>query len=282
MPTRLLRDGILSSETVDSLSPMAEIFYRRLMSVVDDYGRFYAKPSLLKSYCYPLRGDSVKESDISGWLDECCKTSPPLVLYYPNEGKPVIEVQNFKQQIRLKEGSKFPTVGTPMNVACKSDAKHEPSTSKAGAHLCEGVFGVECEVGPAAGGDTLFDSTPPPPPPKALASFDDFWAAYPKRQAKGDAERAWKKIRPDTALFDRMLAAIKAQQANPTWADPTFIPHPATWLNAKRWEDEVVVAGTGPPASSRSDPGFEDKTPTIIPGDPASMALLEKMARGEA
>jgi hypothetical protein len=39
MPSRLLREGILDSEAVNALSFAAEVFYRRLMSVVDDFGR---------------------------------------------------------------------------------------------------------------------------------------------------------------------------------------------------------------------------------------------------
>ena len=42
MPNRILRDTILRSERVARLSPTAELFYRRLMSVADDYGRYYA------------------------------------------------------------------------------------------------------------------------------------------------------------------------------------------------------------------------------------------------
>ena len=45
MPNRILRDGILMSPRVNVLSSEAELFYRRLMSVVDDYGRFSAHPT---------------------------------------------------------------------------------------------------------------------------------------------------------------------------------------------------------------------------------------------
>ncbi len=48
MPNRILREGILTSERVNLLSWEAEVFYRRLMSVVDDYGRFHAHPALLR------------------------------------------------------------------------------------------------------------------------------------------------------------------------------------------------------------------------------------------
>jgi hypothetical protein len=71
----------------------------------------------------------------------------------------------------------------------------------------------------------------------SLEKFDIFWAAYPRKTAKGTAEKSWKKIRPDEQLLEEILAAVAKQKS--TWTDPKFIPHPATWLNAKRWLDGV-------------------------------------------
>ena len=71
MPNRILREGILDSEAVNKLGPQAELFYRRLMSVIDDFGRFDARPTVLRSRCYPLQLSSVREADISRWLAEC-------------------------------------------------------------------------------------------------------------------------------------------------------------------------------------------------------------------
>ena len=71
MPSRIVREGILTSERVNSLTPHAELFYRRVMSVVDDYGRFSANLSLLRASCYPLKLDSVKEDSIKKHLAEC-------------------------------------------------------------------------------------------------------------------------------------------------------------------------------------------------------------------
>lgn len=83
MPSRLLREGILDSEAVNELSFPAEVFYRRLMSVVDDFGRFDGRPSVLRSRLYPLRVESVREADISRWIAECEKAGL-LVLYAVN------------------------------------------------------------------------------------------------------------------------------------------------------------------------------------------------------
>lgn len=71
-------------------------------------------------------------------------------------------------------------------------------------------------------------------------SFENFWKLYPRKIAKGNAEKAWEKIKPDEKLVADIIAAIAKQK--PTWTDPKFIPHPATWLNGKRWLDGVEVA----------------------------------------
>jgi hypothetical protein len=68
--------------------------------------------------------------------------------------------------------------------------------------------------------------------------FGEFWKAYPKKVAKEDAISAWRKIKLDDILFAKMLKAIKDQKLSET--EKQFIPNPATWLNARRWEDEVT------------------------------------------
>lgn len=81
---------------------------------------------------------------------------------------------------------------------------------------------------------------------KPAEAFDLFWSAYPKKKAKGDAEKAWAKVKPDHALSELIIAAVLAQKLSEDWTKDggKFIPHPASWLNAKRWEDEVTPAPT--------------------------------------
>lgn len=105
MPTRVIRDGILTSERVDALSFAEEVFYRRLQSVVDDYGRFYAHPSLVRAACYPLKLNKVSDSDIGKWLTACVNAA--LVRVYPaKDGKRYLEILDFGQRVQSK--SKFP------------------------------------------------------------------------------------------------------------------------------------------------------------------------------
>lgn len=74
--------------------------------------------------------------------------------------------------------------------------------------------------------------------------FTEFWAAYPKKQGKGAAWNAWRKLHPDTSLLAQMIASIQAHRDDPQWLKEggQFIPFPATWLNQRRFEDEPPTA----------------------------------------
>lgn len=72
-----------------------------------------------------------------------------------------------------------------------------------------------------------------------LLLFDEFWTVYPRRVGKADAIKAWKKLKPDRLLLDTMIAAINKQQKTEQWQTEKFIPYPASWLNGRRWEDEI-------------------------------------------
>ena len=70
--------------------------------------------------------------------------------------------------------------------------------------------------------------------------FDDFWKAYPRKSNKSFARKVFEKLKVDQQLFDRMVQAINLQNKT-VWKDKDqqYIPHPSTWLNGERWEDEV-------------------------------------------
>jgi hypothetical protein len=85
---------------------------------------------------------------------------------------------------------------------------------------------------------------------KEPTGFDLFWAAYPRRIGKGAARKAWTRIKPDTQLAAKMLETIGKQKRTPQWKKDggVFIPHPATWLNQERWEDDVEIDKPEPEA----------------------------------
>lgn len=72
-------------------------------------------------------------------------------------------------------------------------------------------------------------------------AFASFWAAYPNRKAKADALKAWEKLKPSEELQASILKAIALQCQGEDWRKEggRFVPHAATWLNGRRWQDET-------------------------------------------
>jgi len=181
MPNRILREGILTSERVERLNWAEEVFYRRLMSVVDDFGRYYARPALLLAACYPLLLKKVSDSDIEKWLSAC--ENAALVRVYPAEdGKRYLQLLDFKQQVRAAV-SKFP----PMPSECAADATQPQSTPPASAHLDVSVFGDVFEDGV----DTRKREKPAgfTPPDWINRAHWDAWHSCPKRKEATDAQK---------------------------------------------------------------------------------------------
>lgn len=69
--------------------------------------------------------------------------------------------------------------------------------------------------------------------------FDIFWGEYPKKKSKANAEKAFAKLKPEEQLFDDLMAGLERAKTSAQWSNPQFIPHPATWLNAAGWLDEL-------------------------------------------
>lgn len=66
------------------------------------------------------------------------------------------------------------------------------------------------------------------------ADFESFWKVYPKKVAKKEAFKAFKKIKtPVSVLID----AVEKQKKSDQWTRDhgQYIPYPTTWLNQERW-----------------------------------------------
>ena len=75
---------------------------------------------------------------------------------------------------------------------------------------------------------------------ESAKNFEQFYAAYPKHVAKIAAEKAYAKALKQ-ATHAEIMAALEKQK--PNFPEPKFIPHPASWLNAGRWLDEIKPVG---------------------------------------
>lgn len=227
MPNRILKESICTSENIDMLSAFQETVFYRLIVNCDDYGRTDARPKILAARLFPLK--EIRTNQIEDALRAL--SSAELVILYTVGGKPFLQMTtwNRHQQIRAKV-SKYPAPDDGIITNDINCNQMQADTSK-------------CPRNP------IQSKSNPNPNPNTSASrcaqgFDEFWIAYPKKQGKQQAEKAFNKIKPDRALLDKMLASIKAWSQSQQWTKDggQYIPMPSTWLNGKRWEDEAPKA----------------------------------------
>jgi len=73
--------------------------------------------------------------------------------------------------------------------------------------------------------------------------FNLWWEAYPLKKGKSTAFKAWQKA--DRLPIDQMLSILHEQITKERqWKNKQFIPHPSTYLNQERWEDEITIQQT--------------------------------------
>jgi hypothetical protein len=82
--------------------------------------------------------------------------------------------------------------------------------------------------------------------PELKAGFELFYEAYPRKQGRQAAIKAWDKLNPDTGTTAKIMRAIEVQKQSEQWRreNGRFIPCPATWLNGRRWEDQLTPPTT--------------------------------------
>lgn len=69
--------------------------------------------------------------------------------------------------------------------------------------------------------------------------FETFYKAYPRKVGKANVEKWFNKNKPDEELMNKILTSLEEHKKLKQWQDKQFIPHPYTWLNQKRWEDDL-------------------------------------------
>ena len=84
-------------------------------------------------------------------------------------------------------------------------------------------------------------------------TFDEFYKLYPRKVGRFMANKSFKKLsRRDKMLaYDGLLNYIGFWEHNKT--EKQFIPHPSTWINQRRWEDEIELPKTKEQKSKNID-----------------------------
>ena len=75
--------------------------------------------------------------------------------------------------------------------------------------------------------------------------FCKFWDMYPKKVARVSCVKLWMKLKREE--MDLIIGVLPNHCDQESWIKDggKFIPNPSTWLNQRRWEDEIKVSSKG-------------------------------------
>ena len=249
MPNRILKESIRESESINVLSDKAEICFYRLITFADDFGLFKSDPVLVLAGLFPRK--DYRKTQVILWLNEIANAG--MIKFYIGQD--------------LKPYGSFATWSRHQQQRAERP-KHPKPEEKRGDFFLS-LDGMLQEINTIRyqmiSDDIRFPRNPNPNPNPNLAqskpNFARFWACYPKKKSKGQAEKAWKTINPDEQLLATMIAAIEQAKKSEQWQKDSgqFIPYPATWLNAKGWEDgaEVEVSPSSKKFSAKTCKNIE-------------------------
>ncbi|GEM_PF-4497879 len=121
-------------DSVNKLSLLAEVFFRRLWNKADDFGRYDGRPLILKAELFPLR--DIRIPDISRCLLEC--EIAGLIVNYKADGGTYLFIKNFNQRVRAAK-SKYPqppndcqTNDGQLSDICRPEVEVEVEEKKGG------------------------------------------------------------------------------------------------------------------------------------------------------
>lgn len=235
---RNIKPGFYQNEQLAQCSLMARFIFPGLWMQADREGRLEDRPLRLKAALLPY-----DNADVNVLLDELKNAG--LIERYEANGTRFIQVIAFAKHQNPHVREPESTIPAP----CKHSAITVPEPDK------NDVSTVPARLIP----DSLLlipDSKPSCPISSDESRFDVFWKAYPRKQGKGAAEKAFAKAKLN-GHFDSMLTALELQKQSEQWRRDAgqFVPNPATWLNQRRWEDEIP-GGSHPDGTSLTNPIF--------------------------
>ena len=225
MPNRLIKESLCTSERINQLSDFHFRLWACLITYVDDYGRGDARAAIIKGRCFPLR-DKVTVKDIEAGLYELAAVGC-VVLYRVDDGLFLCFPNWEKHQTVRNQKSKYPSPDDGELVEIAGN--------------CMQLNSIECK---SSRNPIQSESNPNPNPNPMEGMFERFWTAYPRHVNKQGAKKTFEKLKPNEELLGRMLEAIGKQKESEQWTKDNgqYIPHPQTWLNGRRWEDELPRA----------------------------------------
>ncbi|KAA3533334.1 phage replication protein [Pseudomonas sp. ST1] len=256
---RNIKPALFKNEVLGVADPMLTLLFEGLWLLADKAGRLEDRPLRIKGELFPYR-DGLDVDGMLAWL-----AAEGFIVRYTVSGKRYIQVENFDKHQnphRNEPESVIPSV----SEGCISTDFGGTATAIIGSAPADSLIP-----------DPLNTPTPSASSPTTGDLFPKFWKLYPNKKGKAAAEKVWRKLKVNDELFALIAQGLATQCASLAWIKDggRFVPHPATWLNGQRWEDEVQPATNVHQFPNSRHHGFADRdyTAGLIAREDGSYAI---------
>ena len=244
MPKRIVDgDGVWGSLKLQRVTPESyRAEYANLLPLALANGVFECDARKVWARVYAFNRPSVSVSDCEKMLDEFGRREIGLLFRWTApDGK------TWGYWIGIDKPGRLPA------QAVRARKSYQLGPDPPSDKLAEFIKSCQChdnsvtvsDSGSGIGSGIGIGSVEPIAQPSASLleypeAFENFWKAYPRKTGKGAALKSWKKIAPKNGLAERITESVAQHCQSFDWRKDSgqFIPHPATFLNQRRWEDE--------------------------------------------
>lgn len=211
---RTVKPEFWTDERLTECSLSARLMFIGMLNFADDNGNMPNSPKRLKMQIFPA--DSIDTA--------------PLLLELLTHGLLIEYSVNGEKYLHIKGFRKHQVINRPSKSDIPTPNFNEDSVNTHGG-LSDGKEGKGKER-----------NTPSIPLSGEVdVGFDRFWSIYPRKVGKDAARKAFAKRKFSEEKLEQVLAAIAVQAKCEQWRKDggQYVPHPSTWLNEGRWQDEV-------------------------------------------
>lgn len=223
------------------LSDSALLLAIGLLNFADDEGYFSANIALIRAAIFPLR----KTPAIDALLAELTKVHY-IEIATGTDGRRYGRVLKFAEHQRINRPSE-----SLIAAVWKSDGGLTEHSVNDHGGLTDGSLPEGKGSGKEGEGNKERKGTRGSAGEREIA-FESFWKAYPRKDDKAEARKAFEKVDVDVSI---LLKALEWQRRQESWVSDggKFIPYGAKWLNKRRWEDEPRRAGISAARQAAND-----------------------------
>lgn len=270
---RSVKPEFWTDEDLADLSRDARLLYIGLWNISDEHGRLRGEPRYIKGQLFPYDDDLTRDG-VDALVDELAGIGK--VIRYQAKGSSYLFLPTLHKHQRLDTAKVPSRLPAPASENFPDASENFPD--QAGSGQDESAQAASPQV--RAQSENFPDSSQPgadesallyvagsrlqvagsrdnPPAPSAAdltptaPTFSDFYAAYPLKKDRPDAERAFEKALKKPGVTAELLVAAACSYRDDPTRTPQFTKYPATWLNKGGWTSEPTPVAQLPTESSR-------------------------------